>query len=477
MPNHPALPLLLSVALFAGCAVGPDYKAPAIPPPASFHQTATLPTVATEPESRWWRNFGDPVLDDLVASALARNHDLRIARARLTEARALRRGALWALGPEAAAGGRFDRRRLSEVEGGAPGAPVGETWSVGFDAAWELDLFGRNRRRAEAAAAETGVVEAGLRATQVSLLAELAASYFSLRQTEITLELVRQQAGLVQRSLEIANQRLAAGRGTRLDTARLESLWHETRSRLPSLEQELAVHHHRLAVLVGLAPGELNLPSRRVEPATPATLALGSPAGLLRRRPDVQRAERTLAAATALAGADTAAFFPTVSVSGVLQFVGLSSGSLGDRSTASWNVTPALRWDLLNYGRLRARLQGGRARTDAALADYEKSVLIALEDVENSLARYRAALARRASLDSRMTADEAARALAQKQDEAGGLDPLARLDVERAALASARDAIAARRDQQLALVALYKSFAGGWNDVNEVGDRGIMAVR
>lgn len=451
-----------AAALLAGCSVGPAYVAPAPAAPAAFAQAAPAIVRPEAPLTQWWSHFNDPVLDRLVADALARNHDLRVARARLDEARALRREAAWAFAPQGAVQADWIRGRRSEAEAGFAPTAVNETWSAGFDAAWELDLFGRNRRAHEAARAELEATAAVLRGTQVAVLAEVAASYFSLRGTEESLALVSAQVAALQTSHALTARRLEAGRGTELDTARTESLLRETESLLPVLERDAALQRHRLAVLLGESPGAFTVPAPR-EPATaPATLtvAIGSPADLLRRRPDIQAAERTLAAATARVGVSTAALFPEVSLRGVFRFVGLNASDLGEAGTRSWAVAPTLQWRLLDYGQLRARLAASRARADGALAAYEATVLRALEDTENALTRYRAALARTDLLESRHAAAHRALGLAQRQEEAGATDSLARLDAERTALGAGRDALAARTERHLALVALYKALGG-----------------
>jgi multidrug efflux system outer membrane protein len=222
-------------------------------------------------------------------------------------------------------------------------------------------------------------------------------------------------------------------------------------------------HRHRLAVLVGVRPGELTIPPPTTLPSPAfAPVRIGSPADLLRRRPDVQRAERALATVTAHIGVRTAALFPEVSVQGFLQFVGLSSGDLGESGTRSWTVAPTIRWRLFDYGRLRAQLQAAEARADGVLAGYERTVLRALEDTENALARYRAAITRTETIVLRHAAAERARTLANRQYEAGGADPLARFDAERTALAAERDVIAANTERNLALIAVYKALGGGW---------------
>lgn len=456
------LPLSAALVLFSGCAVGPNYHAPRDLAPAAFH-TAAPATSASAPEANWWAQFRDPVLDQLIADALRRNHDLKIAQASLLEARALRRQARWAFAPTGAAGAGLQRGQPSETESPTITPQLGETWSAGFDAAWEIDLFGRIRRNAEAAAAEVGVAAATLRETHVALLAEVAANYFALRNTEAAVLRVTGQVSTLQASHALVERRRQAGRGTELDTSRAEALWRETEALLPELQRAATEHRHRLAVLVGVRPGDLTLSAAPAVSTDAVAVKIGSPAELLRRRPDVQRAERALAAATARIGVNTATLFPEVSVQGFLRFVGLSTASLGDAGTRSWGVAPSLQWRLLDLSRLHAQLQASEARADGLLAAYERTVLRALEETENALARYGAATARGDTLSARHAAAERARVLAQRLDQAGGADPLARLDAERTALAAERELIAAHTERSLALVALYKALGGGWN--------------
>lgn len=454
--------LLLASALLAGCAVGPNYQPPRQAAAATFQSAQANLFSDAAPEANWWSNFRDPALDALIADALQRNHSLRIAQASLAEARAARRHALWSFAPTGAASAAVQRGRPSETEAARLSPPLLETWSAGFDAAWEIDVFGRTRRRAEVASAELGMADATLRDVQVALLGEVAANYFALRNTEQAIRLVDRQLATLRESHALTERRVAAGRGTDLDTARTEALLRETESLRPSLERTAAEHRHRLAVLTGTPPGDLSLAASTAAPAHDQTVRIGQPADLLRRRPDIQRAERALAAATAHIGVSTAAFFPEVSVQGFLGFVGLSRGEMGDAGSQNWGVAPSIRWRLLDYGRLHAQLSASHARKDGALAAYEQTVLRALEETENAFVRYGAAVARAESLLARQHAAERARDLAVTQYEAGRADPLARLDAERTALAAARDVVAAETERNLAVVAVYKALGGGW---------------
>lgn len=455
---------LAATLLLAGCAVGPDYRAPTVAAPATFNQAHGEGFVTTAVDARWWAGFGDPVLDKLVRDALAQNHDVRIAAARLAEARALRSEARWAFAPSGGASGGFQRTQLTDSESGVPDPAPSDTWTTGVDAAWELDLFGRLRRSAEAASADLAASEADLRAVRVALLGDVASTYFALRGTEETASLVRGQIDLLTSGLAITQSRLDAGRGTPLDSARAEALLHETAALLPGLESDIAVYHHRLAVLTGRQPEGFALPPAAKSTSISAVqaVAIDSPAAVLRRRPDIARAERQLAAATAKVGVETAALFPDVSIRGFFRFVGLEADDLGRSGTQAWSVAPSIRWSVLDQGRLRARVAASHERASGALAAYERSVLLALEETETALARYRGAMGYTISLQARYTASERARIMAQRQYEAGSADPLALLDAERTALVAARDAVSARTAERVALVFVYKALGGGW---------------
>lgn len=454
-------------AVLTGCAVGPNYQPPTTPTPATFGRAATNQFAPANPEAHWWAMFADRTLNELIARAAKKNHDVKIAEAHLNEARALRRGALWAFAPQGGVSGTFQRRQLAlpEVPGANLPSRLGNNWSSGFDATWEIDLFGRLRRSAEAASAEVGVTAVQLRDVQVALLAEVAANYFGLQGARDTVGLLRQQRGLLERSLNTTQLRVAAGRGSALDTARAQALLKETEAALPLAELEEAQHLHRLAVLLGEQPGTFSLepgPREAVQPAR--QIAIGTPAELLRRRPDVSAAERQLAAATARLGVRTAEMFPEVSVSGFIRLIGGEGTSLGSAASQAWGVAPTATWHVLSLGRLNAVRNASRFQVNAAVAYYEQTVLRALEDMENALLRYRTADERLRLLAERQSAADRAHRIAQDQYQAGAISSLEATDAERTALAAARETIGAATEHRLAVVAVYKALGGGWND-------------
>jgi multidrug efflux system outer membrane protein len=464
---HKLVLIPLLGAVLTGCAVGPNYQRPATPVTASYGRPQTNHFASAEPEARWWRLFGDPTLDQLIQRAVRGNHDLKIAAARLNTARALRRESLWAFAPQAGVSGTFQRRQLAEPE--APGsnrsARLGDTLSAGFDATWEIDLFGRLRRSVEAAGAEVGVADAQLRDVQVALLAEVAANYIGLEGARESTALLRRQTELLQRSLETTRRRVAAGRGSQLDVARAEALLKETESALPLAEREAAEHLHRLAVLLGEQPGSFEL-ATAPERAAPSvrTLAIGTPADLLRRRPDIAAAERHFAAATARVGIRTAEMFPEVSVSGFIRLIGADGVNLGSAASQAWGLAPAASWHVLSLGRLNALRQASQFEAEGTLAFYEQTVLRAFEDVENALVRYQTADERLRLLVERQAAAERGLRIAQTQFQAGAINSLEATDAERTVLAAERETVAAATDHRLAVVTLYKALGGGWED-------------
>jgi multidrug efflux system outer membrane protein len=396
-------------------------------------------------------------LNTLIERAATNNHDLKIAAARLNEARALRRGALWAFAPQGGVTGAFERGNLA--------GSVGSTWSSGFDATWEIDVFGRLRHGAAAATAEVGSAQADLRNVQVALLAEVAANYFSLRGAQEGKALLEQQRELLKRSLATTQTRVAAGRGSQLDVARAESLLKETEAALPPAEREEREHLHRLAVLLGEQPGSFGIkPASKSAPAAGRELSIGTPAELLRRRPDVAGAERQLAAATAIVGVHTAEMFPEVSISGFIRFLGGDRPTAGAATSQPWAIAPRATWHILSLGRLNANRRASQFRVEGVLAAYDRTVLKALEDVENALVRYRTAEERLDLLGQRESAAERAFRIAQAQYEAGVISSLEATDAERTALAAARETLNAATEQRLAIVALNKALGGGWED-------------
>jgi multidrug efflux system outer membrane protein len=460
----PALAVALAV-IAAGCAVGPDYVRPETPVAPGFHQ-AEPADAATEPVAQFWRGFHDPLLSRLVETALDANHDLRASLARLDQARALARLSRHDLFPTVTAGGGYTETRASQDQ--APGVPREQRdldlYDANVDAFWELDLFGRARRSAQASRADAQAAAADLAALQVTTAAEVARTYFQLRGVQEQLRVARGNAGNQATTLQLTQARLDAGRGTQFDLARARGQLEFTRSRIPALEAAELGAAHRLAVLDGREPSALlaELQTPQARPPLPQGVAVGTPADLLRRRPDVQAAERRLASATARIGVATADLFPRVTFNGT---VGVAASDLGDlftRDSQTYAFGPAIGWAFLDLGRVRARIDASDAETSGRLALYEGAVLRALEEAENALVGYSRAQREEQSLAESAAASREAAGLARMRFEGGAVDFLHVLDAERSQL-EAEDRLAQSQARTAtALVAVYKSVAGGW---------------
>lgn len=448
--------------LLSACAVGPDYVAPQTAP-ASFNHAGNADFVATGAEALWWRQFQDPVLDGLVDRALAANLDLRIAVSRVQESRALFREADLDRYPAVTAGAGYERGRAQQPGSGDARIDI-ETSRLGFDAGWELDLFGRVRRAAEAARADVEGAEAGLRDAQVSVAAEVARNYFELRGAQRQLAVAQRNLDNQRETLRLTKVRYELGRSAELDVASAQARLSATAAGLAPLAAAERRAMHRIAVLLGQRPGTLDAELAPAD-ALPRLqqLAIGSADQLLRRRPDVRVAERNLAAATARVGVATADLFPRISVNGFIGFAS-AGGGLGSSATQAWSVAPSLSWAALDLGSVRARLRASEARVDGALAAYELTVLRAIEDTENAFVGYGQQQARLASLYEQVAASRRAAELARIQYREGLTDFIRLLDAEGTLLQAENDVAEAETALNTGIVAIYKALGGGWQE-------------
>ncbi len=451
-------------AALAGCAVGPNYVKPATPVAPQFAGATAGPYSAGDAQADFWTQFGDPTLDRLIGEALVANHDLRIALGNLIEARAERRQSQFDLAPTVTASGGYTKQRFPAVS-----SPTGATFSqqfydAGFDAFWELDFFGRVRRKIEAKSAQVQGAEAGLRDAQVSVTAEVARTYFELRGEQARFAVAWRNVENQRATLQLTQARLDAGRSTELDTARAQAQLSATLTTIGPLEAAIARSIHRLSVLTGQQPEGLRerLAAPQELPALPQITAIGDPAGLLRRRPDIRIAERQLAASTALVGVAIADLFPKVTFTGSFSYAATVPSQLGTSASRGYTIAPGITWAAFDLGRVRAEVAGSRARADVALAAYEQTVLRALEETENALithARTRESLGDAAAA---ATASQTAARIARTRYEGGAADFLDVLDAERTQLADEDRLAQSRTDAATSLVALYKALGGGW---------------
>jgi multidrug efflux system outer membrane protein len=458
------LPLAILGALaLAACAVGPDYRAPDTPP-AVVKNAAAAAFVPQSPEAAWWLQFADPELEALERRALAANLDLEMAYDRVKAARAVfvERNLDYAPHVPLAAG---YSNSDEQVPGFGTQRYKAPSDSLGFDASWEIDLFGRARRSVEAARADLGAERADYEDAQVTVAAEVARNYFELRGAQKRLEVARRNLDSERQTLDLTQLLDQTGRGSELDVERSRARFKATEAAIPPLQATERQSGYRLAVLLGQRPGTLDEELKDAPVVTYAkALPVGDLAGLLRQRPDVRAAERQLAAATARVGVSKADLFPRLNVTG---FVGFLSGDLGrlfDTSSGAdaraWSVAPTLSWPAFDLGSVRAKLRESKAQSDAAAANYEKTVLTALEDTENSFLAYTTHQAELKSLAEQATASRRAADLAEIRYRDGAADFLVLLDAQRTQL-DAEDAVAqAESEVNVSVVAIYKALGG-----------------
>jgi multidrug efflux system outer membrane protein len=472
--SHPMKPIIrdffafsLSGALtLAGCAVGPDYETPATATAAAFANAKHLEYSAQATQKDWWKLFKDDELNALIDKALRNNYDLKSALANLREARALYLEAGLNLAPIITSHANYteQKRSIGSLNNRNFVPRDLKLYSVGFDAFWEVDFFGRVRRDIEASSDEIEAQEASLRDLGVSVIAEVARNYFELRGLQNQLAVAKKNADNQAQTLEITQARLEIGRGTELDTSRAQAQLDSTRAIIPPLETAINRAIHRLGVLTGQQPGALSAKLSQFAPLPklPESISIGSPAELLRRRPDIRIAERSLAASTARIGVATADLFPRVTFVGTLSLEASMLSGLGAAGSEAYSAGPRISWAALDLGRVYARIKAADANAEANLAQYEQTVLNALEETENALVAYDRDRSRRALLASAAKASENAHHLAHLRFEEGIADFLTVLDTETRLLQDQSQLAQSETATATSLIAIYKALGGGW---------------
>jgi len=455
-------PAVLLACLGAGCAVtAPKPVAPSLTIPEGWQAAGQTTEIegATAPEdlSRWWQRLGDPTLSDLVERSLAKNPDLRTARARVREARARRGLAGKDFLPDLTASVSASASRTS-------GSATADHYSAGFDASWEPDIFGATRHAVSAAEAELQATEASQHDAQVSLVAEVALAYVDLRALQARLSIAQGNLARQAETLELTSWRAQAGLTSDLDVEQARTNLEQTRAQIPSLEASRAGAEHRLAVLIGEPPTALRalLAPPGPIPTAPARLAVGIPADTLRQRPDVRAAERRLAAETARLGQARAALYPSLRLSGSIGIEALSLGALTSAETVVRSLLGGLTAPIFDRGKIRRRIEIQDAVQEQALATYESTVLTALQEVEDALVSLATTQERQQALASATQAARTAAELARKQYAAGLVGYQSVLDTERSLLSAEDGQKAAEADETTAVIRLYKALGGGF---------------
>lgn len=462
-----SLLITVSALTLSACAVGPDFVAPTPPVTASgpFLSTKAGVTSTAAADAEWWRLYKDPVLDGLVADALAANTDVRVAVARIAKARASLREVRGDRLPSTnlSAGATYGRVSEGQVPQGAD--RTGWQVDAGLTVGYEVDLFGRVSRGVEAARGDVAAAEADAEAVRVTVAAETARAYADAASAAERLGVAERIVALLDKSVALTARRAEVGLTTKLDTARVAALRDQRRADIPAIAAERDAALLRLATLTGRAPAELP----QIAAARTTTLRLDQPipvgdgAALLARRPDVAAAERRLAASTARIGVATSDLYPKVTLGAS---VGQTSSGLGDLfggGPLRWLLGPLINWNFLNQEGARARIAGAEADTQASLATFDGTVLRALEETETALSSYAHQLDRRTALQAARDQAETAVKITRAQQREGAIDGLVALDAERTfAEAEASLALADARIAD-AQVDLFRALGGRWN--------------
>jgi outer membrane protein, multidrug efflux system len=455
--------LLTLTVLTTGCTMGPVFKRPEPPVPASFTQISGAEKVDAV-RSSWWRKLNDTKLNDLIQQATNENRDLAGARARLQEARALWKEARLDFVPIVTAGASYENNKSGITTQGPQNGPRNfELYRTGFDTGWELDFFGRGRSAIRAAKATTAAAESLLQNVLVTLHAELTINYLELRGAQTQLAVAQENAANQQEAMRIAEAALKGGRGTQLDVARASSLWNATRAQIPSYEESIARTIHRISVLCGQNPSQLrsSLSRSSRQPAPPARVAVTKPADVLRQRPDIQVAEKVLEAETARIGIEAADLFPRVTFGGRVNLEGATLSSLSQSGATGYSFGPAISWAFLDLARVRQRIEAASRRSESALATYEQTVLLALEEAENALVAFDRERQRLQLLAASESSAREAATLARQRYQDGVADFLTVLDAERVALNAQNDVVLSRTRAAIAWVQIHKALGGG----------------
>ena len=453
--------------LLSDCAlIGPDYRAPEMTVPGAWHAAHQEGTLDKASLAQWWKQFDSALLDGLISDALEANTDISIAQAKLREARARRDMVRGASGPTITASGSAGREKTSAETGSGS---TSNLYRVGFDASWEADVFGANRRNVEASEADLHTSTENFRDVRVSLIAEVASNFVELRTTERRLAIAEANLASQKETYELVHWRLMAGLVSELDEVRARADLESSRAALHSLRSAMAESRHRLAILLGRSPGELDdrlAPAGEIPVAT-EKMAAGIPADTLRQRPDVRKAERELAAQTARLGAAEAARYPSLSLSGTLGLESMSAGKLLDGGAMTRSVLASLTAPIFDAGYLRANVRVQDALVEQYRLRYRAAVLSALEEVENALVSVADTGRRQKDLARAVGSAGEALAMAKNRYAAGLIDFEAVLTSQRTLINLEDQLASSAGSHSLAQISLFKALGGGWTAIAE----------
>ncbi|MEM7175207.1 MAG: efflux transporter outer membrane subunit [Chlamydiota bacterium] len=462
----PIVEMALLLLLIASCAVGPDYKTPTIVMPNSFSEESAANDLATAELASWWKSFNDPLLDVLIHEAIQQNFDYQIALEKIIETRALYHLQTAELFPKIDLNAQQRRSRISQTMFESPflGPSTQDFYRLGFDASWEIDLFGKRRRAKEAAFYDYEARVETARDVYITLLSEIATEYIQIRSLQQQIALTKKTIFVQSDIFQLTTSLFTAGLSSDIEVSNAEQLLKQEQAKLFPLKEDLKQGIYRLAVLLGKEPESLTaeFADRQAIPTSVKEIPLGLPSELLRRRPDIRSAERTLAMETANVGVAVAELFPTFSILGSYGYQTTQNGKWLKPSSRNWRFGPNLDWPILYFGRLRANIHATTSQQQQALLNYEQTILEALEDVESSLVAYRQEENRLRAIEQELLAVERRYTLERDRYLSGLIDFSTLLAADQERLQVEIQRAVSTQTLSTNLVALYKSLGGDW---------------
>lgn len=461
------IPHALIISLVSGCAVGPDYGIPVTEVPSTWNSNKVRSLERPPELAQWWAQLNDPMLNAYVERAVNGNLSVAAAEARVREARAIVGQETGGFLPSAQASASVTRNRSADQ--GSETAGTSTQWKSGFDAGWELDLFGGRRRAVEAARYGLDAANEDLRNTLLILIGDVASSYADVRGAQARLSLARRTVKSQRETASLTKAKSDAGTASTADVARAQALLATTEAGIPTIEMDRSAAVHRLGVLLGVPPASLavQLEKSRPIPRPGSAVRVGIPAEVLLSHPQVRLAERRLAQSTARIGIAEAARYPSIRLAGDISSQALTIGDLARKSTISWGIGPSLSIPLFRGGQLKASVEVAKAGADQAAAGYQDAVLKAMEDIENGIVAFNQYRARSTKLSMAVEAYRTATEASRAQYEGGSLDYLNLLDAQRAQYDAEASLIESRVSLTKAYIALNKALGGGWSPAGD----------
>lgn len=459
------LALLLLGLLLAGCTVGPKYRRPAIDTPAAYRSESATQTTVAAAESlgneKWWDVFQDPVLRQLIRTALQQNYDVQIAATRVLEAQAELGIARANQFPMAGAAAQAFSERNPKISSAFPSyvANVGE---VDLSVIWNLDFWGKYRRETEAARANLLASEWGRRAVLTTVVSSVASSYFQLRELDLALEISKGTLASRQDSLRLTNVLAKNGSASLLDVRQSEELVYTAAETIPDLDRQIAQQENALSILLGENPGDIPRGRALTEQPNPPSVPAGLPSELLERRPDIREAEETLIAANAEIGVAKAAYFPDISLTGTAGFESYALTKLFNASSGLWNTAGTLTQPVFEAGSLHAGMRLAEAQEQQMLLTYKQTIQGAFQQVSDSLVAYQKDREFREQQQLLTSAAQQADQLSNTLYQHGGASYLQVLTSETNYFAAELSLAQAQLNERLSLVQLYNALGGGW---------------